>query len=98
MKVDFGTVLKNLDGEPLLDGPDQKPVVLGKAIAMALAASLEEDKGDTPDVKLKRWHLTNTVWKGETAEISPEDATMIRTRVCKVTPLLVAGQVLDLIK
>lgn len=89
MKVDFTTVIKGLDGSDLMF--EGAPLTLGVAAAMAL---------NTPgENSLRRGLLAMRVYRaGAGADITPEDAALIRESLSAVWMPIVVAQAHELLE
>lgn len=88
MKVNFSTRITNLDGTPL----DEKATV-GLMCINALLTTYPEDEKATGEEKVRRFKLAEMAHGSAEVEITPEDATFIRSFVAKGYGPLVVGQV-----
>lgn len=88
MKVDFTTILKGLDGKDL--SFEDEPLTLGVAAAMALNTQGENS--------LRRGLLAMRVYAaGPDADVTPEDAALIRENLPKVWMPIVVAQAHELL-
>lgn len=94
MKVDLSKGFLSFDKEPLKDEKGQL-FTLGKVIATSLSTPLEEDRGLDQAKVLERWKLALRMWDCGEQELTPEEATTIRQRIFKTSPLIIAGQVIE---
>lgn len=109
MKIAFDTVLKGLDGLPLLDEqqdsapePDAEkekpePLVLRKIAVRALMVVLESDREMRGEKKAKIWKLAMAVHGGND-EITAEDAVLLKERIGQAYSPLVVGQAYEIIE
>lgn len=93
MKIDFNIPVLGLDDKPLL-GPDQQPAVLGDLVGAALIAS--DDDRDAQN-KYRRFKLAQKLSAGA-ADISVEDAALIKAVVGRLASPILVGRVFDLIE
>ena len=101
MKVNFDVVLKDLDGQPIVELDAKKnelPVTLKLIAVRALTGMLEEDRSMTGEQSFKRLELARKVHAGGEGELDPADAVLIRDRTAKFYGPLVSGQVYELLK
>ncbi|MFA5500918.1 MAG: hypothetical protein WC404_07565 [Candidatus Omnitrophota bacterium] len=88
MLVDFGTVLKNLDGVELKDG--DKTLTLGLICANALLiAGTEKEEGA---VKAQKYDLALKVYKGGSVEVTTDEISKLKSEISKAYGPLVVGQ------
>lgn len=101
MKIDFDQKLMNPSGaEPLMMDPPQntEPATLAYVVSSALFSALPEDANIEPIKKAEIGVLGVRIYGGGSQEITPEEATLIRTRVAKVFPPLIVARVFEAIK
>ena len=88
MLVDFGTVLKNLDGVELKDG--DKTLTLGLVCANALlVSSSEKEEGS---VKAQKYDLALKVYKGGDVEVTTDEISRLKSEISKAYGPIVVGQ------
>lgn len=95
MKRNFNRVIRDFDGQPLKNagGKEEK---MGELIARQLFAV---NYGKNADEKLRAYKLCNKlVSNPENAEITTEDATMIKEVMAGTCAAGLYGQVVDLIE
>ena len=84
MKIDFSTMLKGFDGEPIRDGHGNT-ITLGSAVVVALTAPRSENSRTSGEEKFKLGELARVVWQSEKnnqpADISVEDVAVIKAAV-----------------
>ena len=88
MLVDFGTVLKNLDGVELKDG--DKTLTLGLVCANALLVSNSEKEEGS--VKAQKYDLALKVYKGGDVEVTTDEISRLKSEISKVYGPIVVGQ------
>lgn len=88
MKVDFSTPITNLDGSALGEG-----ATVGAMCVNALLTSYPGDEQATGEEKVRRFKLAERAYGAGETEITPEDATFIRSFIAKGYGPLVVGQV-----
>lgn len=89
-KIDFTTVLTDLDGKPIAD-KDAPPVTLGDVTANALFASYRDEQPSGQD-KVKRWTLALRVHKAQAAELTADEIKLIKDLIGKGYGPLIVGQ------
>jgi len=78
MKVQFGTVITTIDGEVIhRSDKDVKPASVGWICMGALLAESDE----ALDAKVRAFSLAKRIVDQDEVEITPEEATVIKTRV-----------------
>lgn len=97
--TDFTVVLKNLDGEDLMEQsvrPDKtivsKCLTLGSAAANALIMATDEDKGVSGEEKVKRYALAMKVISNKDASLKAEEIAKIKELIGRAYGPLVVGQ------
>lgn len=90
MKINLSTVLKDFEGNEVVDAG--KPMTVGRACLLALSSGANEDK--SPQTAVSLYELGIRLVGKEEAEITPEEASLLKTIVAKamVSPLY-SGQV-----
>jgi hypothetical protein len=88
-------VLIDFDGKDMKQS--EKPLTLGIACATALGNALQGDDLK-PEETVARWHLSVRLYGGGDQEMSPEQLTMVRARLAKVYPILIAGQAIEMLE
>jgi hypothetical protein len=82
MKVNFSTVLLDLDDKPIhTSETDKTPVTLAAVARMAMTSA---DDPRNPDDAAKKMRLFDTMMlirKGGVQEITPEQATLIKEKI-----------------
>jgi hypothetical protein len=109
MKIAFDTVLKGLDGLPILDTeqdseapegekkPMATPLALRTAAVRALMVVLPTDREMKGEKKAKIWKLAMAV-HGGSDEITAEDAVLLKDRIGQAYGPLVVGQAFEIIE
>lgn len=94
MKRNFNQVIKDFDGQPLKsNGKEQK---MGELVARQLFAV---NYGKNADEKLRAYKLCNMLLSNpDSAEITTEDATMIKEVMASTCAAGIYGQVVDIIE
>ena len=98
MKRNFNVALQTLEGEPVID--EGKQVQL-KAVAInALLATYQDEQNLDGNEKLRRYKLAQAISaaNGGDADLSLEDATLLKNLIGKGFPPLVVGQVFALLE
>lgn len=86
MKINFATILTQLNGEPITN-EKQEPFSLGQAAVNAL---LQPMSNVNPMEKIRRARLAERAFDQGEVEISPEDLTLIRQCIGELyAPLIV---------
>lgn len=97
MKLNTLTVLKNVDGEPLIE-PDAKgevsEVVLRKVLVNALMIPAEKDTGTQ---KVEKYMLAMDIQKNDEVEVTPEQIVLLKSAVEKPYGPIVVGPVWNLL-
>lgn len=86
------------DGKPVLNeqgAPIMEPVPLRKFLWLALQAvgKLECDRGLPNDIKFEAYGIGCKLFRGDTAEFTPQELVLLEDRVAKAFPAEVAGAV-----
>jgi hypothetical protein len=93
-EMDFTQVLNGPNNEPLplttLEGKTTQ-MTLGDAAAMALEASLDEDRNAAGTAKFERDQLARKVYKNAHVVLSPDDLHTIKDRIGKAWGAAVVG-------
>lgn len=93
--INMSQVLKDFDGKDMKQS--EKPLTLGITCATALGNVLQGDDL-RPEETVERWHLSVRLYGGGDQEMSPEQLTMVRARLAKVYPVLIAGQSVSMLE
>jgi hypothetical protein len=94
MKFDTTIELKNLKGEPLIDGND-KVIVFKNILTTALLTSKQ---GQTPQQKIDNWNLAQTIYNNDEVDLSAEQIVTIKELiVLAFDEPIIAGQVLEIL-
>jgi len=105
MKVHVDTVLRNLDGTPLMEGQMQsadgtisggKPVTVGAMAARALNLSFQDEDKLPAEEKVQRFTLSTRVLRsknGLPVDFVAEDIALVKKCVGKAFGPLIVGQV-----
>ena len=98
MRIDFGKVLTDFEGQPIKESPrpDSKEVTLKTVCINALLGNGPDEKIDGTE-KLRRYQLANKIHCG-TQEISIEEAKTIKELVGKAYNTIVVGQVFEILE
>lgn len=93
MFFDANKTITSLDGQPLKEG--EREVTIGSVACNALLAPFDDERGLSGEEKVKRFELAVKISKanGLPAEITVEDAALIKKLVAKLYAPLVVGQV-----
>lgn len=101
MKIDFSTMLKGFDGEPIRDG-NGNTITLGSAVVVALTAPRSEDARTSGEEKFKLGELARVVWQSEknnlSADIPVEDVAVIKAAVGRSWSTLVVWSAFRIIE
>lgn len=96
MKVDFGRIMRTLDGEPLMDGAPgkSKHVTVGVAVVNALLMENPDEKVSGTE-KVSRFNLARRIQNGEgdSVEVTAEEISTMKDLVGKLYAPIVVGQV-----
>lgn len=76
IEINFGTVLTDIDDQPIKDG--EKVLTLGRAAAVALMLQSPEDSALPGDEKAKRGHLATLVYPAKPMDLSVDDIALIK--------------------
>jgi len=96
MKIEFGQVLRTMDGEPLQEGDPRKPdktrdLTLGRAAINSLLADIEGER-QTGAQKFDRFKLAMRIGNEEDPiEMTVGDAALIKERAGIVYPTYAVG-------
>jgi hypothetical protein len=103
MKINFRTVLKDLDDEPIKDG--DKDMTLGSVSKFALLAGFQDEKVEAAE-KVMRFELASKINASMKAviengaqpdtEYKPEEIAKLREIVGRVFPPLIVGRFFEL--
>lgn len=83
MKKNFNTVIKNIDGNDILETAD-KPLTVRAACLMALLSTQEGDDRLDGQKKFSLVELAFKIRDPEEVDISSEDIVLLKQRVAKV--------------
>lgn len=95
MKVDMNKAMLDLKGDAIVN--NDAPLTLGAVCNIALNAPDDADKGQTPDKAVERWKLMMRIHEGGEVELTPEQVTMLRSKIVKSFAPIVAGQACSLL-
>lgn len=96
MKVNVTTVLKAIDGTPLLD-ENKKEVILKNVLVNALM-NVGADEGSGED-KLKRYLMSQNIFNAtDSVELSAEDISKLKELVGKGYGPIIVGPVFQLLE
>ena len=98
MKVNATQTLSAIDGNPLQDHDNDKPIQLRTVCVNALLATLEEDRSQTGEGKLAAWTLAKRLQDEDEPDLKAEELALLKERVGKCFSPAVVGpafQVLD---
>lgn len=113
MKIDFSTVLLDLDGRPL-KGPDTskdpvgtnqngeplyplRDLTLANASVQGLMSQTQESIREPGEVKLRCYTLAQMVHKGGKIDLEPGDADFIKGRIASIFAPAVVGPAFNLL-
>jgi hypothetical protein len=86
MKINFGTVLTQLNGQPI-ENEAKQPFTLGQAVVNAL---LQPVQGQSAADKIRKGRIAERAYDEQEIEVSPEDVTLIRQAIGELyAPLIV---------
>jgi hypothetical protein len=101
MQRKFGTILRHLDGETIMDRSEtgEKPMTLGHVAVTALLATFDDERHLGGQQKLDRYVLATKIHsaKDGVADLTAEEVSAIKTVVGKAYPPLVVGQAFQLL-
>lgn len=91
--IDFTTVLKGMDGKPLLASAakDAPPLTLGEVCVNALETIMDSDRQMSGAEKFKLDDLARRIFEKSDVVLSAEDIATLKERVGKVYGPLVVG-------
>jgi|SRR6185503_20191873 len=91
MLVDASLVLRDLDEKPIV--LEDVTLTLGLVCVRVLLNPLEGDPRFLPaEETVGRFELARRLHAGGTVEITPEQASLLRERVCKAWSIIIGGQ------
>ena len=98
-KIDFTQTLKNLEGNPIKDLPQnpEQNLTLSKACINALLINIPQDKL-TGTEKLERYELAKQIHKNKTLNLTSEQITLLKTLIAKVYGVLPTGQAYEMLE
>ena len=96
MKLDTGTTLKTLEGEPLQNG--EKDLTLGAVCIEALLSTFKDELALSGEQKLRRYRLASRISRNAQCNLSSEDTALVKQLVAKAYGPLAVGQVWDLLE
>lgn len=89
MQIHFDRVVVELDGSPA--GGDT-PLTVGSMCLQALVAAIRDETPPPPAEVERRYRLALRIQRGGEQDLSPEDCTLLRDRICRVYGVWAAGQ------
>jgi len=98
MVIDFGYVLKNLDGVGLIDHDSDGnvvPLTLGRVAANALISPVEKENGAD---KVRKYGLALKVYNNKDVELTPDEVVTVKDTILKVYAPMICGQAAALLK
>lgn len=106
MKIALNQKLKDFDGEVLITeklvGKETKktPLTIAEVVINSLTANFGDEKDLTGDEKVKRFILAQKIHrkKDGTAEITIDEASMVKKLVGKAYGVLIVGQVFEILE
>jgi hypothetical protein len=96
MKIDFSSVIKDLDGDAVKDG--EKDTTLGRVACAALLASYADEQNLPAEDKVKRFRLAEVTSKGGEQEIKIDDVALIKKLIGKAFAPLIVARAYDIIE
>jgi len=96
MKIDFSSVIKDLDGDAVKDG--EKDATLGRVACAALLASYADEQNLPTEDKVKRFRLAEVTSKGGEQEIKIDDVALIKKLIGKAFAPLIVARAYDIIE
>jgi len=98
MLIKVDTPLKNMDGQVMKDMVDGEAVdaTLRMAMVNAVLSPVERESGMD---KVKKYELAKRIhYATDDVELSAEDITLIKERVGEVFPVLIVGQMFNILE
>lgn len=100
-KIELQTPLLTADDKPMLETVDGKQTKIIVRLALMRALAGDADENGVPlkgEAKLEHYDLWKRIktCKGDVFDCSPEDLVLLR-KVCLGFPVLIAGQLRDLL-
>lgn len=95
--VDFNVVLTGLDGLAITDPTSKEPITLGDVAVVSLITMTDTDRQIEAKAKYDWAELARKIYKKK-ADITAEDAALIKQRVGKIYGPLVVKQTWDLLE
>lgn len=92
MKVNFDSVLVDLDGEPIVERGEE---IMLKKVCINALLNPEQEEGA---VKAEKYVLALDINKGGERELKSEDIVLIKKCVGKAFGPIIVGQVFDLLE
>jgi hypothetical protein len=96
MKIDFSSVIKDLDGEAVKDG--DKDATLGRVACTALLASYADEQNLPAEDKVKRFRLAEIAAKGGAQEMGIEGVALVKKLIGKAFAPLIVARAYDIIE
>ena len=99
MKIDFSTVLVDIEGKALDSSPEDKtPATVSKVAIEALLATFSDETIEGAE-KLKRWELASKIKNAVSlVDITVEEITLVKKLIGKAFGPTVVGQVYQLLE
>lgn len=96
MKLDFSSVLRNLDGKPLKWG-SEVDATLGIISAEALLANTEDQRGAPAEEKLSRWKLAQRIHGAKVIDVTAEDIVLLKRAINAAFSVAIVGPAFELL-
>lgn len=95
MKVDFSTVLLDMEGKSIdASATDKSPATVRKVVVGALIASYADEQNLGGDEKVKRWNLALKIQKeADPIDFKSDEIALMKKLVGKAYGPMIVGQV-----
>ncbi len=82
MKINVASYIVDLNGNPRMKNEGTKEPLTVKDVALeALMSVLDADRGETGEMKFKRFEIAQKVNAGSEVELQPEEIAIIKQRI-----------------
>lgn len=95
MKIDFSSILTDIDGQAMTD--KDKPVTLKTVSQIALLAAFDDERGLSGDEKVKRFILAEKIGKKPICDLKAEEIAEIKKCIGKGYPPIIVGRAWSLL-
>jgi hypothetical protein len=95
--IDFTQVLTGIDGQPVQIGADKQTATLSEVAINSLLAQFTEENTLPGSTKFAYYELARKVYKNKACELSADEIVIIRDRIAKAYPTMLAGPAIALL-